>query len=73
MLEVSGQRVPVVTPALDDNRIVLTPLDFKIVKCFFSGILIDRLIYEFQVRMNFFWFLLATYLTELRIWYTMQS
>ena len=40
---------PVATPAFDDNRIGLAPLDFKVVKCLFCDIFVDRLIYEFQV------------------------
>lgn len=62
--EVSGRVVPVVTLALDDNRIVLAPFDFKIVKCFLDSILVDHLICSFRFRMNSFRFLQATYLTE---------
>ena len=47
-MEVGGQAVSAVTPALDDNRI-LAPLDFKVVKGLLGGILIDGLIYELQI------------------------
>lgn len=43
VLGVSGHTVPVVTPTLDGDRIVLTPLGFKIVKCLFGSILIEAL------------------------------
>ena len=39
VLEISDQVVPVVTPALDGNRIVLALLDFKFVKCLLDSIL----------------------------------
>ena len=54
VLEVRAEPFPVVTPALDDNRIVLAPLDFKVVKCLFCSIFVDRLIYEFQITHELF-------------------
>lgn len=54
VLEVGGQTIPVVTPAFDDNRIVLAPFDFKIVESLFGRILINGLVYEFQIPHELF-------------------
>lgn len=54
VLEVGGQTIPVVTPAFDDNRIVLAPFDFKIVESLFGRILINGPVYEFQIPHELF-------------------
>jgi len=39
----------IVTPAFDDNRIVLASLDFKVFKGLFCSVFVNLLIYELQV------------------------
>ena len=49
VLEVRAEPFPVVTPALDDYRIVLAPLQFQLIQSLFRRILVHRLVDLLQI------------------------